>query len=80
MSDYIITERSNIVAIADAVREKNGTTDTLTLGEIVEEINNIEGKTEIPEDYIVDEEIAAQDDLIAQIMAAIESKTPNKEV
>lgn len=80
MSDYIITERSNIVAIADAVREKNGTTDTLTLGEIVEGINEIEGKTEIPEDYIVDEEIAAQDELIAQIMTAIESKMPNKEV
>ena len=75
MSDYIITERSNIVAIADAVREKNGTTETLTLGEIVEGINNIDGKTEIPEDYIVDEEIAAQDDLIAQIATALEGKS-----
>ena len=43
MADLIITERSNIVAIADAVRSKTGTTNNLNLGEIVEGINSISG-------------------------------------
>lgn len=42
MSDIILTARSNLVAIADAVRNKIGETDELTLGEIVESINGIE--------------------------------------
>lgn len=43
MSELILTERSNIVAIADAVRSKTGTTSSLNLGEIVEGINSISG-------------------------------------
>lgn len=43
MSDFIITERSNIVAIADAVRGKTGSTNNLNLGEIVSGINSITG-------------------------------------
>lgn len=41
MSELIITERSNIVAIADAVRSKTGETNDLNLGEIINGINSI---------------------------------------
>ena len=37
----IITRKENIVAIADAVRAKNGTTAEMTLGEIVSSISEI---------------------------------------
>lgn len=39
MADLIITERSNIVAIADAVRSNTGETKEITLSEIVDGIN-----------------------------------------
>lgn len=38
----IITRKENIVAIADAVRAKNGTTAEMTLGEIVSSIESIQ--------------------------------------
>ena len=41
MSDIILTERSNIVAIANAVRNKIGSTNELNLGGIVDGINSI---------------------------------------
>ena len=41
MNDLIITERSNIEAIADAVRSKTNTTDKLTISGISERINEI---------------------------------------
>lgn len=41
MSDLIVTERSNIVAIADAVRNKTGGSEEMTMSEIVENILNI---------------------------------------
>lgn len=43
MSELIITDRSNIVAIADAVRSKTGNANSLNLGEIVAGINSISG-------------------------------------
>lgn len=42
MSELIVTERENIVAIANAVRNKTGTTETMSLGGIVDSINGIE--------------------------------------
>lgn len=42
MTDLIIAEREDIVAIADAVRNKTGSTSEMTLGGIVSEINGIE--------------------------------------
>ena len=39
----VITDRENIVAIADAVRSKIGTTNELTLGEIASSISSITG-------------------------------------
>lgn len=41
MADLIITERSDIVAIADAVRSKTGKTEDLTLSGIVSGISSI---------------------------------------
>ena len=41
MADLIITERSNIVAIADVIRGKTGQTNRLNLGEIAEGANSI---------------------------------------
>lgn len=52
MSDLIIAERSDIVAIADAVRNKTGETEELTLSGIVIGINNIgnsEGGITVPD-------------------------------
>ena len=42
MADLIVTERSNITAIADAVRSKTGISGNMTLGEIATNINDIE--------------------------------------
>lgn len=42
MSDLILTEKSNIVAVANAVRNKTGLTNTMTLGQMATHINNIE--------------------------------------
>lgn len=38
MADLIITERSNIVALADAIREKTGSTDNVTLGDMISDV------------------------------------------
>lgn len=38
MADLIITERSNIVALADAIREKTGITDGITLGDMISDV------------------------------------------
>ena len=43
MSELIIVERSDIVAVADAVRNKTGKTDEMTLGQMIDDINSIEG-------------------------------------
>lgn len=43
MADLIITERSNIVAIADAVRNRTGETGEITIGQIVNDINYVVG-------------------------------------
>lgn len=42
MEDFIITQRSNIEYIADAVRNKTGTTELLTLRQIAESIEGID--------------------------------------
>lgn len=41
MADLIITERSDMVALANAVRNKTSQTQELTFGEIITSINNI---------------------------------------
>lgn len=42
MNDLVITERQNIVDIADAIRGKTGKADALTLEQMVAEIGGIE--------------------------------------
>lgn len=78
MSELIITEKNNIVDIADAVREKTGKTGKLSLGEIA---RNIRGMSEAGVALDLDEEIttqentiASQDTLIADIVSALEGK------
>lgn len=41
MDDLIITERQNIIDIADAIRNKTGLEDEMTLADMVTEINSI---------------------------------------
>lgn len=41
MSELIITERSNMTAIADAVRNRTGITEELTIDEMINGINSI---------------------------------------
>lgn len=43
MADLIITERSNLVAIANAIRNRTGDTDQMTMGEMVGDIGYIVG-------------------------------------
>lgn len=47
MAEIIITERSDMVVLANAVRNKTGQTEELTLGEIVASINDISVGSEI---------------------------------
>lgn len=97
MADLIITERSNIVALADAIREKTGTTDSITLGDMISDVEEGVGgidtsdataaagdimldKTayadgeKVTGSFTIDSELNEQDDLIAQIQSALESK------
>ena len=64
----VICDKEDIVEIADAVRAKTGSVDTMSLNEIVTSIEGIKGED-------IDAELATQDDLIAQISAALEGKT-----
>ena len=41
MSDLIITERSNIVAVADSIRNKMNLTEELTIDNMIDCINNM---------------------------------------
>ena len=40
MKQYIITEKENMVYVADAVRNRTGETDGITISEIIDDINN----------------------------------------
>lgn len=53
MSDLIVTEKSNITAIADAVRTKTGITNSMTLNDIVNGINEIEAGSVANETSII---------------------------
>ena len=77
MSELIITEKTNITVIADAVRNKTGSSSGLTLNGIIEGINSISGGTTINLDEEIttqENTIASQDTLIADIVSALESK------
>jgi hypothetical protein len=70
MSELIITEKTNITAIADAVRNKTGSSSGLTLNGIIEGINSISGGTTIN----LDEEITTQENIITQIETVLQGK------
>lgn len=70
MSELIITEKTNITAIADAVRNKTGSSSGLTLNGIIEGINSISGGTTVD----LDEEITTQENIITQIETVLQGK------
>lgn len=70
MNELIITEKTNITAIADAVRNKTGSSSGLTLNGIIEGINSISGGTTIN----LDEEITTQENIITQIETVLQGK------
>jgi hypothetical protein len=77
MNEIILTERSNIVAIANAVRNKTGKNNNMNLGQIVDAINSIAQAVGIDLDAELnaqDAKIASQDALIANIVSALEGK------
>lgn len=53
MADLVLTEKENLVAIADAIREKAGTTDLLTLDEMPVAIANMSGGDTSMEDGLL---------------------------
>ena len=59
----IITDRSDIVAIADAVRRKTGDTNEMTIGQMINSINNLPDPSLI-ESYAVN---------IASILGGVEN-------
>lgn len=65
MANMVGTERSNIVAIANAVRNRTGESGDLTIGEIISGINGIEGGENL------DAEISSQNAIIAEQDAKI---------
>lgn len=48
MAEYIITKKSNLVAVADSIRERTGGTGKITLGEMIDDINHDIGGVELP--------------------------------
>ena len=57
MEDLIITQRSNIEYIADAVRNKIGTTELLTLRQIAESIADIESGGSVSSSSVVEKDV-----------------------
>ena len=43
MSNFILTEKSNLVAVADAIRSKTGQTGQMTLNQMISSTNNFAG-------------------------------------
>jgi hypothetical protein len=43
MAEYILTKKSNLIAVADSVRGRTGETDKITLGEMIDDINYVIG-------------------------------------
>lgn len=69
--EYVICDKEELVAIADAVREKSGTSDAMALGDIVTNIGNLgTGDNTID----LDAEITEQEGLIEQIQTMLDGK------
>lgn len=49
MAELIITEKQNIVALANSIRNRTEETDLLTIGEMIDDIGSIAGGVELPQ-------------------------------
>lgn len=73
MSNFILTEKSNLVAVADAIRSKTGQTGQMTLNQMISSTNNFAGSEDLTS------ELSEQDELIAEIQTALEGKVAGGE-
>lgn len=49
MAEYILTKRENIVAVANAVRNRTGKEETITFAQMADDVNYVVGGVELPE-------------------------------
>ena len=68
LTEMVIMRGVDYQDACDAVREKTGGTGVIKAGDMGTQIRAVEAASELAD------ELATQDDLIAQIMAALESK------
>ena len=64
--EYVICEKSDLVAVADVVREKTGSTDDITVSGLANAVRSAEVN--------LDAEITEQENIIDLIQAALEGK------
>ena len=51
MAEYVLTKKENIVAVANAVRNRTGKEDAITLAQIADDVNYVVGDVEL-DDFI----------------------------
>lgn len=49
MAEYVLTKKENIVAVANAVRNRTGKEDAITLAQIADDVNYVVGGVELPD-------------------------------
>jgi hypothetical protein len=59
MKEYVIAEKSELTAIAEAIREKTSSTETYSIAEMVTAISQIEGGGSAEVEYIIGTPVAA---------------------
>lgn len=64
--EYVICDKTDLVAVADAIREKTGSTDGLTVSGLADAVRGAEVN--------LDAEITEQENIISLIQAALEGK------
>lgn len=83
MSELIITERSNLVAIADAVRQNLNTTGEITINEIISGVNDIAasgGSTDIEDGLITGTLTEYTNDRVESVSACFRANSNIKTV
>lgn len=71
MAKYFI-EDTTLTGIADAIREKDGTAEAISVADYADRIGAIDTQEDL------DSEMAAQDDLIARLLTALDGKSVPK--